>query len=84
MFPEIVHKGCFRNPSLGRCPLVTDLAGIDLLDIVDGKALHNPHRNAGKSHMHFNGTDCFQHFFTGMRIFHLLQRCGLPFLSLIV
>ena len=25
MFSEVVHKGGFRNPSLGRCPLVTDL-----------------------------------------------------------
>ncbi len=30
MFSEVVHKGGFRNPSLGRCPLVTDLARTNL------------------------------------------------------
>lgn len=31
MFPKIVHEGCFRDPSFGWCPLVTDLAGANLI-----------------------------------------------------
>ena len=54
MFPEIVHKGCFRNPSSGWCSLVTDLAGINLPNQADRRALQNPYCNAGKYHMHFN------------------------------
>ncbi|EOS24124.1 hypothetical protein C804_05291, partial [Lachnospiraceae bacterium A4] len=39
MFSEVVHKGGFRNPSLGRCPLVTDLARTNLPNKADRKAL---------------------------------------------
>ena len=39
MFPEIVHKGCFGNPSFGWCPLVTDLTGTNLSNKTDGKGL---------------------------------------------
>ena len=66
IFPKIVHKGCFRNPSFGRCPLVTDLAGTNLPDKADGKALQDSHCYAGEKHMHFNGADCIQYLLAGV------------------
>ena len=63
-----MHKGCFRNPSFGRCPLVTDLAGTNLPDKADGKALQDSHCYAGEKHMHFNGADCIQYLPAGVGV----------------
>lgn len=42
MFPEIVYKGNFQNPSPGRCPLVAYLAGTYFSNKTDRKALQYP------------------------------------------
>lgn len=64
MVAEIMHEGRFGDPSLGWCPLVTDLVGTNLADKIDRKALQNSHFDAGEGHMHFNSTDSFQNFST--------------------
>ena len=74
MFLKIVHKGIFRNPPPGWCSLVTDLAGINLPNQADRKALQNPYCNAGKYHMHFNSADSFQNFFAGLFALHKFHR----------
>lgn len=66
MLLEIVHKGCFRNSSPGWGSLVADLAGMNLPNKADRKALQNPYCNAGNYHVHFHGADSFQHFFAGL------------------
>ena len=54
MFPEIMHEGRFRNPSLRWCPLVTNLTGANLSDIADGKALQDPLSSGNSSASAFN------------------------------
>ena len=66
-----MHKGCFRNPSFGWRPLVTNLAGTNLPDKADGKAMQDSHCYAGEGHMHFNGADCIQYLPAGVPVFHL-------------
>ena len=78
MFSKIRHQGCFRNSCPGWCPLVTDLVIINLSGKVDGKALENPHCDAGQCHVHFNGADGFQNFLAWLFTFHLPQ--GVPVL----
>ncbi len=78
-----MHKGCFRDPSSGWCSLVTDLAGADLPDITDGKALQNPHCDTRKGHMHLNGADNFQDFSAGLFAFHTFQGRRLSFFLVI-
>ena len=69
-----MHKRRIGDPSLGWCPLVTDLAGSNFSDKADRKALEDPHRDAGKGHMHFNSADSFQNFFAGLFALHKFHR----------
>lgn len=71
MFPEIVHKGCFRNFSAGRRRLAVDLVGSDFSDMAYGKVLQDFHRDAEENHVHLiNSTDSFHHFFAELFAFH--------------
>lgn len=74
MLSQIIHDRRFRYSASGRCPLVTDLEGMEPHGKADGKALQDSHRNAGQGHMHFNGTYCFQNLFARSFTFHTFQR----------
>lgn len=83
MLPKIMHKGRFRDSPFRRGPLIAELAGMDLPDKTNGKALKNPHGDTRQGHMHFNGAYGFQHLFTGFFAFHMLQGCWLSLLLVI-